>query len=192
VCLRVCGEIFRFASEGQVVEAALTAARRRFSTPERVSRCPRRFGKTGSWGGSAAAGEPVLEQSRCALPERHLPLFATLAEHANPSPSIEFDVFDVEAEDLRDARASVVGNGQKHEVSVTAPGAAVGRRKHGVHLGPREEPEQRLVVPFHRDREAALQYGQFHNVARARVVQERSNRGQPRIACTNGVTPLFL
>ena len=148
--------------------------------------------KDGVVGGTAAAGEPVLEQSRRALPERHLPLLATLAKHADPPSSIEFDVRDVEGNDLRDARAGVVGNGQKHEVSITAPCAAVGGPEHGLHLGPREEPEQRLVVPFHRDREAALQYGQFRNVARARVVQKRSNRGQPRIASTNGVTPLLF
>jgi hypothetical protein len=102
------------------------------------------------------------------------------------------EVGDAQADRLRDPCAGVVERREEHLVAAAAPGRQVERGLDGGELLARQKAQQRRVAALARDREDALDRRQVGRITAGRVVEEGSQRDEPRVAAANRVVAVAL
>src|SRR6516162_2630416 len=136
--------------------------------------------------------EPGPEDRRGPRGERCRAVLAALPAAANVCTGAEGDGRSIETRELREPQPGLNRQGQKRVIAPAKPCALIGSGEHGLDLLVREKGHHRPGLTLVRDGEHALNVRRESRLLERRVVEERADRGQPRVAGTGTTASLLF
>src|SRR6516165_1670203 len=136
--------------------------------------------------------EPGPEDRRGPRGERCRAVLAALPAAANVCTRAEGDGRSIEARELREPQPSMKRQGQKRVIAPAKPSVLIGSGEHGLDLLVREKGHHRSGLTLVRNGEHALDVCRESRLLERCVVEERADRGQPRIAGAGATASLLF